>query len=296
MSAPAPANESLDAAAALQLVQLTKEAKASDADEDDGERGEAVDTKPQTTSSGEGDTVQPLKVSTAGSSGSSKSRPQRGPAKACSPTVKKRRKPSLVDLHALLHGRHCCYTEQVRMFGARPCLHTRPGDGFSHVDFLLPNGTLDCPLQPPPAPKNVFEQQPPLQQQQQQPPPVFMPVQAPRFVRKRAGPAQQDWMPPAYPGEMPYPMPYGMPPYGAPMMQPPPQMVMYPQYAPPPHFLGPRHFRPQPDDDDDAGGYYGPTARQEPVPQQGVKREEEDEDEDDAGGDGDGGDDRQPEQ
>jgi len=52
-------------------------------------------------------------------------------AHAAPQDTKKRRRPrpSIGDLHALLHGQHCCYSNHVSTYGAKPCLHTRPGDG-----------------------------------------------------------------------------------------------------------------------------------------------------------------------
>lgn len=57
-------------------------------------------------------------------------------------------RPSVISLmHRRLHGPNCPHAKCIETYGARPFLHTV--GGFAHVDFLLPNGTLDCSMCPP---------------------------------------------------------------------------------------------------------------------------------------------------
>lgn len=52
----------------------------------------------------------------------------------------------IAELHRTLHGTGCCHHALVACHGARLVLHKRPGDINGHIDFILPDGTLDCPL------------------------------------------------------------------------------------------------------------------------------------------------------
>lgn len=52
----------------------------------------------------------------------------------------------IVAIHEKLHGPSCKHGSSICLHGARALLHKRPGDGHAHIDFLLPDGTLDCPF------------------------------------------------------------------------------------------------------------------------------------------------------
>mmetsp|Transcript_19420 Transcript_19420/g.25168 ORF Transcript_19420/g.25168 Transcript_19420/m.25168 type:complete len:248 (-) Transcript_19420:238-981(-) len=53
------------------------------------------------------------------------------------------KKPSVFDFHTLVHP-NCKHAEVIKQKGALPFLHRTQDESEPHVDFLLPDGTLDC--------------------------------------------------------------------------------------------------------------------------------------------------------
>lgn len=49
-------------------------------------------------------------------------------------------------IHLNAHGPHCAFHSAIAKYGARPARHKRPGDEHAHIDFILPDGSLDCQL------------------------------------------------------------------------------------------------------------------------------------------------------
>lgn len=69
-----------------------------------------------------------------------------GSRKAAATTTPPTQLQIVTAIHLAAHGPNCAFHSAIAAYGAKPALHKRPGDGQAHIDFILPDGSLDCQL------------------------------------------------------------------------------------------------------------------------------------------------------